>query len=72
MEEFMFLGLRMIEGVRREEFEKSFGIAMEEVYGTELKRLQQENLLLQEDGRIRLTEKGIDVSNYVLSMFIKN
>ena len=70
MEEFMFLGLRMIDGFHREEFEKSFGVAIEGVYGTELKRLQQEELLLQKEGRIRLTEKGIDVSNYVLSEFL--
>ena len=70
MEEFMFLGLRMIDGFHREEFEKSFGVAIEGVYGTELKRLQQEELLLQKEGRIRLTEKGIDVSNYALSQFL--
>ena len=72
MEEFMFLGLRMVDGFRREEFEKNFGVAIEGVYGTELKRLQQEELLLQKEGRIRLTEKGIDVSNYVLSQFLQS
>ena len=72
MEEFMFLGLRMVDGFRREEFEKNFGVAIEGVYGTELKCLQQEELLLQKEGRIRLTEKGIDVSNYVLSQFLQS
>ena len=70
MEEFMFLGLRMVDGFHREEFEQSFGVAIEGVYGTELKRLQQEELLVQKEGRIRLTEKGINVSNYVLSQFL--
>lgn len=70
MEEFMFLGLRLIAGFHREEFEKNFGVAIEGVYGTELKRLQQEELLVQKEGIIRLTEKGIDVSNYVLSHFL--
>ncbi len=70
MEEFMFLGLRLIDGFHREEFEKNFGVAIEGVYGTELKQLQQEELLVQKEGIIRLTEKGIDVSNYALSQFL--
>lgn len=70
MEEFMFLGLRMVDGFHRDEFEQNFGVAIEGVYGSELKRLQQEELLLQKEGRIRLTEKGIDVSNYALSQFL--
>jgi len=70
MEEFMFLGLRMVDGFHRDEFEQNFGIAIEGVYGIELKRLQQEELLLQKEGRIRLTEKGIDISNYALSQFL--
>lgn len=71
MEEFMFLGLRVVDGFHRDEFERSFGIAIEGVYGIELNRLQQEELLLQKGGRIRLTEKGIDISNYALSQFLK-
>lgn len=70
MEEFMFLGLRMVAGFHRDEFEQAFGVAIEGVYDVELKRLQQEGLLLQKEGRIRLTEKGIDVSNYALSQFL--
>lgn len=70
MEEFMFLGLRMVDGFLRDEFEQTFGVVIEGVYGAELKRLQQENLLMQKEGRIRLTEKGIDVSNYALSQFL--
>lgn len=71
MEEFMFLGLRMVDGFHRDEFERNFGISIEGVYGIELKRLQQEELLLQTEGCIRLTEKGIDISNYALSQFLK-
>lgn len=70
MEEFMFLGLRMIDGFHRDEFEAAFGVPIEGVYGETLKQLQQEELLLKQEGRIRLTEKGIDVSNYALSQFL--
>ncbi len=70
MEEFMFLGLRMTEGFLRQEFENEFGAAIDGIYGEILKQLQTEGLLLQNEGRIRLTEQGIDVSNYVLSQFL--
>ncbi len=70
MEECMFLGLRMIDGFQRNEFETNFGVAIEGVYGEIIKRLQKEELLQQKEGNIRLTQKGIDVSNYVLAQFL--
>ena len=39
MEEFMFLGLRMNEGVYRNEFEKCFGLPIEAVYRDQLEEL---------------------------------
>lgn len=70
MEEFMFLGLRKIAGVSSQEFETVFGTAMCEVYGNVLNDMKQKGLLEEKDGFIRLTEAGIDVSNYVLSEFL--
>lgn len=70
MEETMFLGMRMTEGVYRTEFERNFGIPVEAVYGTVLQHLQEEKLLLKREGRIFLTEMGQDVSNYVLAQFL--
>lgn len=45
MEEFMFLGLRVIAGVSGTEFEKSFGKTMEDVYGDVLRKHEEEGLL---------------------------
>jgi len=70
MEETMFLGLRMMEGVYRTEFEQNFGIPVEAVYGAVLQHLQEEKLLVKREGRIFLTEKGQDLSNYVLAQFL--
>ena len=70
MEEFMFLGLRMMEGVSKEEFENQFGKPMEEVYGKQIEKLKTEHLLEENEGRIYLTEKGIDVSNTVFVEFL--
>ncbi|MBO5208328.1 MAG: oxygen-independent coproporphyrinogen III oxidase [Lachnospiraceae bacterium] len=71
MEEFMFLGLRLTQGVSRQEFEHKFGVNIEEIYGEVLTKLQQEGLLLT-DEYIRLTPYGMDISNYVMSQFLLN
>lgn len=70
MEEFMFLGLRMTEGVSRAEFEQHFGTTIEAVYGDVLRHLQKEGLLVKQEGRICLTERGMDVNNYVVEQFM--
>ena len=70
MEEFMFLGLRMTEGVSRTEFEQNFHTTIEAVYGEALHRLQQEEMIIKREGRILLTEKGMDLNNYVIGQFM--
>ena len=70
MEEFMFLGLRMNEGVYRNEFEKCFGLPIEAVYRDQLEELKQEDLLEMREGRIYLTDKGMDLSNYAMAKFL--
>ena len=70
MEEYMFLGLRMMCGVGVQKFADEFGKRIETVYGDTVTKLCQQGLLVQEQGRIRLTERGIDVSNYVMAQFL--
>ena len=71
MEEFMFLGLRMMAGVSEEEFFRKFGISMMDVYGDVIKKYQSMDLISHKNnGRVALTEKGIDVSNSILSDFL--
>lgn len=70
MEEFMFLGLRMMQGVREQEFERRFGQSAEAVYGSVLSDLGKKGLLLRENGRIRLTKRGVNLSNYVMAEFL--
>lgn len=69
MEEFMFLGLRLINGVSKRDFEEKFGISMCAVYGDVIEDLKKKKLLL-EDERVRLTPYGIDISNYVMAKFL--
>lgn len=70
MEEFMFLGLRMMDGVSVREFVERFGQNIWEIYGDVIIRMEEEGLLKDKEGRIMLTERGIDVSNYVMSKFL--
>lgn len=70
MEEFMFLGLRMKEGVSRAEFARCFGVQIEAVYLEVLQQLKQEGLLEMAAGRIALTDRGMDLSNYAMAKFL--
>lgn len=69
MEEFMFLGLRMTKGVKKADFEKEFGVSIEEVYKEVIKKMQKDGLV-EADDYIRLTPFGMDVSNYVMAEFL--
>lgn len=70
MEEYMFLGLRKTKGVSKTRFKQEFGAEMEHVYKKVLADMESKQLLEQKGDFVRLTEKGIDVSNYVMSEFL--
>ena len=65
----MFLGLRMMEGVSMEKFERYFGKPYMEVYGKVQKKMEDKRFLINDNGYVKLTEFGIDLSNYVMSEF---
>lgn len=70
MEEFMFLGLRLTEGVSKKHFFKTFGKKFTDVYPDISEKLIREGLLVQEGDRLKLTELGLDVSNRVMAEFL--
>ena len=74
MEEFMFLGLRLTEGISEMEFFRRFSCALETVYGDVLEKLAGQELMerYEREGAAfwRLTKRGIDVSNCVLAEFL--
>ena len=70
MEEFMFLGLRLTEGVSKKRFFKTFGKKFTDVYPGISEKLIREGLLVQEGDRLKLTELGLDVSNRVMAEFL--
>ena len=72
MEEFMFLGLRKTEGISCLEFRERFGKTAEEVYGSQIRKFLSLNLMEKKGDRLRLTERGLDVSNAVFVEFISD
>lgn len=98
MEEFMFLGLRMTEGVGFGDFRALFGKDMDEIYGDVIRKNIRDGLLeivtrpqcvpdgglcpvlgesddiicggAGEEKRLALTERGLDLSNYVMAQFL--
>ena len=70
MGEFMFLGLRMTEGVSEEEFQEYFHVSVEKIYGRVIEKYIRQGLLERRNGRIFLTRRGIHVSNAVMADFL--
>lgn len=76
MEETMFLGLRLTEGVSLTRFETLFHTSVEQVYPGLIDRLHRQGLIDYvcydngEKERIYLTEYGLDVSNVVMAEFL--
>lgn len=70
MEEFMFLGLRMIEGVSIAEFNNKFGKDIFTVYKSVIEKYINLKLLKITGDCLQLTKKGIQLSNLVMSDFI--
>ncbi|WP_250227271.1 radical SAM family heme chaperone HemW [Anaeropeptidivorans aminofermentans] len=70
MEEFMFLGLRLIKGIDVEKFKKTFGKDIFSVYYGTIHDNIKKGLLLYEANRIFLTAKGLDLSNMVMADFL--
>ena len=68
-EEYVMLRMRLFEGLDEAEFSSRFGIAFEEAYG-DISRLVAGGFLVREGGRIAFTEKGMYVSNAILSEWL--
>ena len=76
MEEFMFLGLRMMKGVSEQEFYENYHQRFEQVFPGVIAKYVKLGLLAAEviDGtdflQVRLTLQGIDVSNTIMADFL--
>lgn len=69
-EEEMFLGLRKNEGVSYQQFEKKIGFSLNEKYGEIISKLMDDGLVMEEEGRVKLTRKGRFLGNEVFQQFL--
>ncbi len=67
--EFMFLGLRMMEGVSIETFRSRFGKTPEEFY-PRISSWIEGDFLEEHRGRLRLTPKGLMLANSIFVEFM--
>lgn len=70
MEDFMIFGLRMIKGVSSSEFFERFAKNMFAMYNDVIDKHIKNGLLEYKNSYLRLTNKGIDLSNIVLEDFL--
>jgi oxygen-independent coproporphyrinogen-3 oxidase len=65
MSEFMFLGLRKTEGISVKQFKGIFNADVYKIFGNSISKHIKDGLLLEDNGFIRLTTKGLDLANIV-------
>ncbi|GMQ56739.1 radical SAM family heme chaperone HemW [Vallitalea sediminicola] len=70
IEEYMFLGLRLLEGIDKIDFYNRWGHEIDYYYKEVVKELIEKGLITDDRFRLKLTPKGIDVSNFALAMFL--
>ena len=70
MGETIFLGLRMCDGVDICAFERRYGIPIQEAFGEQIEMLSTKEMLIETDGFLRLTRRGLLFSNDVFAEFV--
>ncbi|MEI8356764.1 MAG: coproporphyrinogen III oxidase family protein, partial [Deltaproteobacteria bacterium] len=70
MEERLFLGLRMLEGVSLEDFRSEFGVSVHEAYPRESASLLGNGLIEIRDGRLRIVGKKLIIANQIFMAFL--
>lgn len=71
MFEYIMLRLRLTEGLNMRDFNKKFSADFREMYRMQINYLIKNRLLEIDDDYIRLTKKGMDISNYVIEEFME-
>ncbi|MGG3282896.1 radical SAM family heme chaperone HemW [Paenibacillus solani] len=70
MEDFLMVGLRVLDGVSGSRFRQQFGVSLEEVFSKPLNKMVGAGLLDSTDDGYKLSSKGILFGNDVFAEFI--
>lgn len=68
--EYLFTGMRKLRGIDLHEFRERFGVELCELHGDVIRKHKESGLIEIDEGCLRFTEKGIDISNTVLADFV--
>ena len=71
IEESIFLGLRMNEGIQISDFKEKYNFDFEKEYRNEIEKLSKMELIEIDNNLMKLTQKGREISNSVFVEFIK-
>lgn len=69
--EYMFMGLRMMKGISKDDFKSRFKMNIGEIYNNEINEFVSNGLLIDDGKNIFLTKRGIDISNQVFMGFLR-
>jgi oxygen-independent coproporphyrinogen-3 oxidase len=70
-DETLMLGLRMVEGVTEQRFNKRYGIGLYATYHTTIDEFNEIGLMSKRNGRVRLTAKARLLSNQIFLEFLR-
>lgn len=70
IQEKIFMGLRMNEGIKFEDFKKEFNINFKDKYSKQISQLNERKLINLSDIGMSLTQKGREISNSIFIEFI--
>lgn len=70
MSEFMFLGLRLLEGIDKEDFAGQFGMKVEDAFPGVIASFTEKGVLAAEGTNLRLTARGLLLANVVMQEFV--
>ncbi len=70
IEETMYLGLRMMDGVDTDAFERQFGVTVRSLYADVIDDLAAQGLVYEGGSSLSLTDLGIDYGNHVFAQFL--
>lgn len=70
MSEFVFLGLRKIQGISKKRFSDLFGTSIEHVFNDQLEKYIGLGFIVEENDYLRFSRRGFEISNSILADFI--
>ncbi|MCI8283998.1 MAG: radical SAM family heme chaperone HemW [Firmicutes bacterium] len=68
--DYIFTGMRRINGISIEDFNSRFAADFDEIYSRRIKKYMEDGFLEKSGGFLRFTEKGLDITNYILADMI--